>query len=46
MDTMILYYIWMYIYRENYNNKNMYMEENKLVSILNIMSPGEHAYLL
>ena len=36
----------MYVYRENYESKDMYMEEDELVQILNIILAGEHAYLL
>ena len=44
--------IWMYIDTENYESRNMYVEEDKLgeilesVLILNIISAGEDAYLL
>ena len=46
MDAIILYYVWMYVYRENYESKGMYMEEDKSVQILNIILAGKHAYLL
>ena len=46
MDAIILYYIWMYIYRENYESKDIYIEEDESVQILNIISVDEHAYLL
>ena len=34
MDAIILYYVWMYVYRENYESKDMYVEEDESVQIL------------
>ena len=46
IDAIILYYVWINTYRDNYKSKDMYVEEDELVQILNIILAGEYAYLL